>query len=135
LGSTNDIEVWITSLLGTINCLGLLVNSLFLRISVGHALFNLLGALYVLLTVLPCIISQTNPTRCTVLFNIFIYFSSLHVSGIHVPTIRRKLLYLCDTGICHSLWVATGLLVGVKSNQQTRRHPYRVTNTSIAWIK
>ena len=46
------------------------------------------------------------------LFDIFIYFSSLHVSGIHVPIIRRKLLYLCDTGICHSGWVASGLLVG-----------------------
>jgi len=46
----------------------------------------------------PCIISQLNPTRCTILFNIFIYFSSLHVSGIYVPIIRRKLLYPCVTG-------------------------------------
>ena len=42
----------------------------------------------------------------------YIYFSSLHVSGIHVPIIRRKLLYLCDTGICHSVWVVSGLVVG-----------------------
>ena len=47
-----------------------------------------------------------------ILFNIFIYFSSLHVSGIPVPIIRRKLLYLCDTGICHSVWMVSGLLVG-----------------------
>jgi len=69
------------------------------------------------------------------LFNIFIYFSSLHVSRIYVPIIRIKLLNLCDTGICHSVWVVTGLLVGVKyfqSNQQTRRHPYRVINNSVA---
>jgi hypothetical protein len=59
------------------------------------------------------IILQINPTRCTILFNICIYFSSLHVSGIHVPIIRRKLLYLCDTGICHCVWVASGLLVGL----------------------
>jgi hypothetical protein len=26
---------------------------------------------------------------------------------------QEKLLYLFDTGICHSLWVAFGLLVGV----------------------
>ena len=58
-------------------------------------------------------ISQINPTRCTILFNIFIYFSSLHVSGIHVPIIRRKLLYLCDTDICHSVRVVSGLLVGL----------------------
>ena len=62
----------------------------------------------------PCIISYISPTRCTILFNIFIYFSSLHVSRIHVPIIRRKLLYLCDTGIFHCVWVASGLLVGLK---------------------
>ena len=44
--------------------------------------------------------------------SIFIYFSSLHVSGIHVPIIRRKLLYLYDTGTCQSVRVASGLLVG-----------------------
>ena len=43
----------------------------------------------------------------------YIYLSSLHVSGNNVPIIRRKLLYLCDTGICHSVWVASGLLVGL----------------------
>jgi hypothetical protein len=26
---------------------------------------------------------------------------------------QEKLLYLCDTGTCHSVWVASGLLVGV----------------------
>jgi hypothetical protein len=34
---------------------------------------------YVLLTLHHCIISQIHPTKCTVLFNIFIYFSSVHV--------------------------------------------------------
>ena len=38
-----------------------------------------------------------------------------HVSGIKVPIIRRKSLYLCDTGICHSGWVASGQLVGLKT--------------------
>ena len=78
----------------------------------------------------PCIISQINATRCTILFNIFIYFSSLHVSGIHVPISRRKLLYPCYTVMCHSVWVASGLLV-----LQTRRHSHRVTNNSVAWIQ
>jgi len=36
-----------------------------------------------------------------------------------VPIIRSKLLYLCDTGICHSVLVASGLLVGVKPADQT----------------
>jgi len=48
-----------------------------------------------------------------------------------VPIMRRKLLYLCDTGVCHSVWVASGLLIEFQANQQTRRHPYRVTNTSV----
>ena len=118
---------------------------------------------YVLLTMYPCIISQINPTRCAILFNIFIYFSCVHVSGVHAPIIRikitvsmrhwhlslcmggvwsagwidapiitRKLLYLCDTGTCHSVWVASGLLLGFHSNQQTRCHPYRATTASAA---
>ena len=41
-------------------------------------------------------VSQINKTRCTILFNMFIYFSSLNVSCIHVHTIRRKSLYLCE---------------------------------------
>jgi hypothetical protein len=45
---------------------------------------------YVLLTVHPYTISQINPTRDTILFNIFIYFSSLHVSGVHAPIIERN---------------------------------------------
>jgi len=81
------------------------------------------------------VFSQISPTTCTVLFNILIYFSSLHVSGIHVPIIRRKLLYLCDNGIFHSVWVAAGLLVGLKSNQQTNNHPHRVKNTIVAYIQ
>ena len=72
---------------------------------------------YVFLTMYPRIISQINPTKCKILFNIFIYFSSLHVSGIHVPIIRRKLLYLCDTGICHSC------LVGLNSIQPADQTP------------
>ena len=52
-------------------------------------------------------VSQISPTMCKMLFNIF-YFYSLHVSSIHVPIIRRNLQYLCDTGICHSAWVASG---------------------------
>ena len=49
--------------------------------------------------------------------------------------IRRKLLYLYDTDICYSVWVASGLLFGMKSNQQTRRHLYRVTNTSVVQVQ
>ena len=69
---------------------------------------------YVLLTVHPCIISQISPTRCTILFNIFIYLCSLHVSGIHVPIIRRKIavslghwyLSLCMRGVWSAGWIS-----------------------------
>ena len=74
-------------------------------------------ALLCFFTVIPCIISQINPTRCTILFNIFIYFSSPHVLGVHVPIIRRKLLYQCNTGTCHSVWLSSGLLVGLEHTQ------------------
>ena len=77
---------------------------------------------YVLLTVHPCIISQISPTRCTFLLLVFI-FSSLHVSGIHVHNIRRILLYLWDTGTCHSVLVASGLLVGLNSIQTADQTP------------
>ena len=49
-----------------------------------------------------------------------IYFSSLHVSGIHVPIIRKKLLYPCVTGTCHTVCVSSGLLVGVSLVNGTR---------------
>ena len=81
---------------------------------------------YILLTVHPCIIMHISSTRCKILFNIFIYFSSLHVSAIHMPIIRRKLLYFCFTDICHCVWLESG---------QTRRNPYRVTNISDAQIQ
>ena len=60
------------------------------------------------------------------MFNIFIYFSSLHVSGIYVPIIRRKLLYLCDTGICHSVCVVCGLLVGLSFNTTSDKYQCRI---------
>ena len=40
-----------------------------------------------------------------------------------MPIIRRKLLYLCDTGICHSIWVASGLLVGGKFQPADQKPP------------
>ena len=61
------------------------------------------------------IISQINPTRCTILFNIFIYFSSLYVLSIHVPIMGRKIavsmphryLSLCRGGIWSAGWIET----------------------------
>ena len=36
------------------------------------------------------LISQINRTSCTILFNVFIYFSSLQVSSVHALIIRRN---------------------------------------------
>ena len=74
------------------------------------------------------------------MFNVFIYFSFLRVSGIHVHIIRRKLLYPCDTGSCHSVWVASGLLVGfsIQPADQTphahKRNKYIKQNCAPLWI-
>ena len=77
-------------------------------------------------------LSYIEEARCLKV-NIFTYFSSVHVSGMHVPIIGRKLLYLCDTGFCHSLWVASGLLVGLtiqpadqKPRIQSDKHQCRI---------
>jgi hypothetical protein len=72
---------------------------------------------FVLLTVHHCIISQIKRTMCTNLFNTSIYFSSLHVSDIHVPLITIKLPKLCVASTCHTVWMASGLLVGVNKKQ------------------
>jgi hypothetical protein len=61
-----------------------------------------------------------------ILLNIFIYFSSLHVSDIHVSIIRRKMLYLRDTGICNSVGVANGLLVGLSFNTTSDKYQCRI---------
>ena len=47
---------------------------------------------------------QMKPTRCTLILSIFIS-TSLHVSG-NCAHHQEDLLYLCDTGIFHSVWVA-----------------------------
>ena len=36
---------------------------------------------------------------------------------------QEKLLYLCDTGICYSVWVASGLLVGVSLQRADQTPP------------
>ena len=55
---------------------------------------------------------QISPTRCTILLNIFISFLYVFRASICLSSVE-KLLYLCDTGICHSVWVASGLVVGL----------------------
>ena len=35
-------------------------------------------------------------------------------------SLGEKLLHICDTGICRSVWVASGLLVGLKLNPTSR---------------
>jgi hypothetical protein len=44
---------------------------------------------------------------------LYIYFSSLHVSGNHVPIIRRNYC-IYATLVFVTVWLASGRLVGVK---------------------
>jgi len=69
-------------------------------------------------------ISQIIQLGAQLCLNIFIYLSSLHVSGICVPIIRRKLLYVHNTGICPSVWLASGLLAGFSpTSRPDATHP------------
>ena len=72
-----------------------------------------------------CSILQINPTRYTILLSVFIslLFTCFRQSCAHH---QEKLLYLCDTGICHSVWVASGLLVGVKLPIQSDKYQCRI---------
>jgi len=81
-----------------------------------------------------------SPNRGTILFNIFIYFSSLYVSGIHEPIIRRKLQFLRDTDICHSVWVVNALLVAVSIQPadqsppiQSEKYQCRIDTVTFSW--
>jgi hypothetical protein len=76
-------------------------------------------------------ISQINPTSCTILFNMFIYFSSLRVSGTLVPIVRRKLLYLCDTGICQFCMSGVWAWIFNKTSRPDATHT-ELINTSVA---
>jgi hypothetical protein len=45
--------------------------------------------------------------------SIYLFISLLYMFRASMcPSSGEKLLYLCDTGICHSGWVASGLQVG-----------------------
>ena len=73
---------------------------------------------------------QISPTRCTILRNIFI--SLLYMfraftcpsSGENYCIFVTLVLSLYMGGVWSAGWI--------QSNQQTRHHPYRVTNTSVA---
>ena len=49
---------------------------------------------------------QINPTRWTILLSMFIYL--LYMFRATCSHHQEILLYLCDPGICHSVWVAYG---------------------------
>ena len=51
------------------------------------------------------------------------------------PSSGEKLLYLCDTGICHSVWVAYGLLVGFSIQPADQTPPILIENTSVVQVQ
>jgi len=58
---------------------------------------------YVLLTVNLGIIFVNNQLEAHIFFFIYVYFCSLHVSGSHVPIIRRINFINTISSICHSV--------------------------------
>jgi hypothetical protein len=68
----------------------------------GHTCFEQYGLSYVLLTVHLDIIFVNNQLD-TEFFFIYVYFYSLHVSGSHVPIVRRINCINTTSGICHSV--------------------------------
>jgi len=43
----------------------------------------------------------------------YVYFCSLHVSGNHVPIIRRTDCIDAIPGVCHSVWTTSLLMIGI----------------------
>jgi len=74
------------------------------------------------------LILQVNPIWCTILLSTFISLFYMFratmcpSSGEITVSMRHWYLSLCMGGC----WLE------IHSNQQTRRHPYRMTNTSVA---
>ena len=94
-------------------------------------IFNMSRDFYVLLILQPCIILQINPTRCTILFNIFIsllymFRASMCPSSGENYCIYATLVFVTLYGWRLVCWL------DFQSNQQTSCHPYTVTNTSVA---
>ena len=82
---------------------------------------------------------QISPTRCTIPLNTFIALLYMFRASM-CPSSGEKLLYLCDTGICHSVWVATGLLVGVSLQPadqtppiQSDKYQCRIDTVIFSW--
>ena len=84
---------------------------------------------YFLLTVHPCITLQISSTRCTILLNIFISLPYTFRASTCPSSIGEYCIFYA-TLVFVTLY--GWRLVRWFSNQQTRRQPYRVTNTSVA---
>jgi len=78
---------------------------------------------------------QISPTRCTILLNIFISF--LHMFRASMCPSSGENYYIYATLLFVTLYVCHVVcwLDWIQSNQQTRHHPYRVTNTSVVRIQ
>jgi hypothetical protein len=87
---------------------------------------------YLLLTVHRCIISQINPTRCTILF-IYLFISLLYMfrASMRPSSGENYCIYATLALVTLYEWSLVGWL-DKRPNQPTRRHPYRVTSASVA---
>ena len=76
-------------------------------------LYRTTAELHVLLTVNPCIILLLSPTRCTVLLNIFTSLLYMFRASM-CPSSRETYCIHATLVFCHSVWMPSGLLVGLK---------------------
>ena len=80
------------------------------------------------------LIMHISPTRCTILFSIFISLLYMFRASMFPSSGKNYCMYATLVFVTLYGWRLVCWL-GFQSNQQTRRHPYRVTNTSVAYIQ
>ena len=108
------------------------VSLLYRRLKSAHNLASVNRCVFFFLCFVDSVSLQISPTTCIILLNICICFSSLHVSGIMCPSSGENYCIFGTLVFVTPYWWRLVCWLEWNSNQQTRRHPYGVTNTSVA---
>ena len=95
------------------------------------ARFNHCTALLCFFDLHPCVIAQKSVTRCTIMLNIFISLLYMFRAFTCPSSGENYCIYATLVFVSLYGW-RLGFWLGFQPNQQTRRHPYRLTNTSVA---
>jgi len=119
-----------------------LVHDMLPTMCLSTALMNYFLHFLCLLTLHPCIISQINPTMCTILFNIFIYlflFSRCfgrpcahHHEKITV-SMRQWHLSLCMGAVWSAGWIETIQPADRTPPTQSDKYQWRIDTAIFSW--